>query len=96
MAEQGIIANLQEYIDKDETFDTECVGDQFKYMLNEDYMAGYGIGSENICMFYNPALFEEYGVEEPPAKYADAWDWDTFVNTAQQLTIDKNGKNALD
>ena len=62
------MANLQEYIDKDESFDTECVGDQFKYMLNEDYMAGYGIGSENICMFYNPSLFEQYGVEEPPAK----------------------------
>ena len=96
LAEQGIVANLQEYIDKDESFDTECVGDQFKYMLNEDYMAGYGIGSENICMFYNPSLFEQYGVEEPPAKYADAWDWDTFVKNAQQLTIDKNGKNALD
>lgn len=53
------------------------------------------IGSENICMFYNPSLFEQYGVEEPPAKYADAWDWDTFVKNAQQLTIDKNGKNAL-
>ena len=47
-------------------------------------------------MFYNPSLFEQYGVEEPPAKYADAWDWDTFVKNAQQLTIDKNGKNALD
>lgn len=96
LAEQGIVANLQEYIDADADFDTECVGDQFKYMLNDEYMAGYGIGSENITMFYNPALFAEYGVEEPPANYADAWDWDTFVNAAQRLTIDRNGKNALD
>lgn len=96
LAEEGIIANLQEYIDKDADFDKECVGDQFKYMLNDDYMAGYGIGSENITMFYNPALFQEYGVEEPPASYENAWDWDTFVNAAQKLTIDKNGKNALD
>lgn len=96
LAEQGSILNLQEYIDKDESFDKECLGDQFKYMLTSDYMAGYGIGSENICMFYNPSVFEKYGVEEPPASYEDAWDWDTFVNVAQQLTIDKNGKNALD
>ena len=96
LAEEGIVANLQEYIDKDADFDKECVGDQFRYMLDADYMAGYGIGSENITMFYNPALFQEYGVEEPPASYADAWDWDTFVNAAQKLTIDKNGKNALD
>ena len=96
LAEEGIVANLQEYIDKDAEFDKECVGDQFKYMLSADYMAGYGIGSENITMFYNPSLFAEYGVEEPPASYADAWDWDTFVENAQKLTIDKNGKNALD
>lgn len=96
LAEEGIVLNLQEYINNDESFDTECIGEQFSYMLNSEYMAGYGIGSENICMFYNPAVFEKYGVEEPPASYADAWDWDTFVNVAQQLTIDKNGKNALD
>lgn len=96
LAEEGIILNMQDYIDKDESFDQDCIGDQFKFMLNADYFAGYGVGSENICMFYNPALFEEYGVEEPPASYADAWDWDTFVNVAQRLTIDKNGKNALD
>ena len=96
LAEQEIILNLQEYIDKDDSFDKECLGEQFQYMLTSDYMAGYGIGSENICMFYNPSVFEKYGVEEPPASYADAWDWDTFVNVAQQLTIDKNGKNALD
>lgn len=82
LAEEGIVANLQEYIDKDPEFDKECVGDQFKYMLNADYMAGYGVGSENITMFYNPSLFEQYGVEEPPASYADAWDWDTFVENA--------------
>ena len=96
LAEEGIVLNIQEYIDKDEDFDKECIGDQFKYMLTDEYMAGYGIGSENICMFYNPSLFETYGVEVPPAKYENAWDWETFVNVAQQLTIDENGKNALD
>lgn len=95
-AEEGIVLNMQEYMEKDENFDLECIGDQFKYMLDKDYMAGYGIGSENICMFYNPSLFEEFGVQEPPASYQDAWDWDTFLNAAQRLTIDKNGKNALD
>ena len=51
------MANLQEcHIDKDESFDTECVGDQFKYMLNEDYMnLVMVLVHENICMFYNPS-----------------------------------------
>jgi multiple sugar transport system substrate-binding protein len=95
-AEEGIVLNMQDFINKDTDFDKASMMDQFKYMLTADYMAGYGIGSENITMFYNPSLFQKYGIEEPPASYADAWDWDTFVNVAQQLTIDKEGRNALD
>lgn len=96
LAEEGVVLNMQEYAQKDSEFDMASMGDQFKYMYSKDYMAGYGIGSENMCMFYNPSLFEKYNVEEPPASYENAWDWDTFVNNAKQLTIDKNGKNALD
>nr|WP_308627700.1 sugar ABC transporter substrate-binding protein [uncultured Eisenbergiella sp.] len=95
-AEEGIVLNLNDFMERDPEFDKDNLMDPFTFMLNDDYMAGYGIGSENICMFYNPAIFEKYGVEEPPASYADAWDWDTFVNICQQLTVDKNGKNALD
>lgn len=95
-AEEGIVLNMQDFINKDPDFDKDSMMDQFKYMLTNDYMAGYGIGSENITMFYNPSLFQKYGVDEPPASYKNAWDWDTFVNVAQQLTIDEEGRNALD
>ena len=94
-AEEGIVLNLMDFINNDESFDKDILMDQFKFMMSDDFMAGYGIGSENMCMFYNPDLFKEYGVEEPPASYEDAWDWDTFVNVCQQLTIDENGNNAL-
>ena len=33
---------------KDESFDQDCIGDQFKFMLNADYFAGYGVGSAKI------------------------------------------------
>ncbi|SHJ56685.1 multiple sugar transport system substrate-binding protein [Anaerocolumna jejuensis DSM 15929] len=95
-AEEGIVLNMLDFINKDTDFDKNCMLDQFKYMLTSDYMAGYASGSENITMFYNPSLFQKYGIEEPPASYKDAWDWDTFVNVAQRLTIDKKGRNALD
>lgn len=94
-AEEGIVVNLNDFIENDPEFDADNLMEPFKMNLTEEYMAGYGIGSENICMFYNPSVFQKYGVEEPPASYADAWDWDTFVNKCQQLTIDKNGNNAL-
>lgn len=94
-AEEGIVLNLNDFIANDPAFLEDNLLDQFKFMMTNEYMAGYGIGSENVCMFYNPTLFEKYNVEEPPASYAEAWDWDTFVNVCQQLTIDKNGNNAL-
>lgn len=94
-AEEGKIRNLNDFIQADASFDSDVMMEQFKYNYTSDFLAGYTLGSENICMFYNPALFEKYGVSEPPAKYSDAWDWDTFVENAKKLTIDKNGNNAL-
>lgn len=96
LAEQGIILNLQDYIDKDPEFDQDCLLENLTYKTDADFIAGYGAGAENFHMFYNPEIFRKYNVEEPPASYAEAWDWDTFVNVAQQLTIDSEGRNALD
>lgn len=96
LAEEGVILNLKEYMDNDPDFDQSCLMEELIYRKSEDFIVAYGAGAENICMFYNPALFEQYQVEEPPADYAAAWDWDTFVKNAQLLTIDSEGRNALD
>jgi multiple sugar transport system substrate-binding protein len=51
-------------------------------------------------MFYNPALFDEAGLEYPPhefgAPYADGdpWDWDKVQELAMILTVDANGNDA--
>ena len=47
-AEQGIVLNLLDFIKNDPEFDESNLMDQFKFMMTDDYMAGYGIGSENI------------------------------------------------
>ncbi|MDO4293809.1 MAG: sugar ABC transporter substrate-binding protein [Eubacteriales bacterium] len=95
LAEQGYIKNMKELIENDPGYDESDMVDTLKAWNGEDFMVGYGAGAQNICMFYNPELFEKYGVDMPPATYADAWDWETFVENAQKLTIDKNGNNAL-
>lgn len=95
LAEEGYIKNMKELIENDPEYDDSEMVDTLKAWYGDDFMVGYGAGAENICLFYNPSLFEEYGVETPPADYADAWDWDTFVENAQKLTIDENGNNAL-
>lgn len=94
-AEEGYLMDLQQLMDADAEFDQSQLMDQFKVYDENGTLWSYGMGSENICMFYNPALFEQYGVETPPADYANAWDWDTFVEVCQKLTIDANGNNAL-
>lgn len=95
LAEEGYIVNMLDLIAADESFDDSEMVDTLKAWKGKDTMLGYAAGPQDICMFYNPSIFEKYGVETPPADYGNAWDWDTFINIAQQLTIDDNGNNAL-
>jgi len=56
------------------------------------------------AIYYNTGLFQEAGLNPPPAKYGDQykmpdgsmvdWSWDTLTKVAQMLTIDKAGKNS--
>jgi multiple sugar transport system substrate-binding protein len=58
------------------------------------------------AIFFNTALFDEAGLDYPPAKYGDkykldgkdvVWDWETtFKTVAQKLTVDAAGKNATE
>lgn len=57
-------------------------------------------------IFFNTALFDEAGLEYPPAKYGDkymldgkevVWDWQTTVQeVSRRLTVDSAGKNATE
>ena len=60
--------------------------------------AWYGIGSCWVAphIYYNANRLKKAGIELPSNDPAKAWDWDTFVQNAKLLTIDKNGKNATD
>jgi multiple sugar transport system substrate-binding protein len=47
----------------------------------------YGL---SYSMYYNTAMFEEEGIEEPPAT------WDEFVEVAKRLTKDTDGDGSID
>jgi multiple sugar transport system substrate-binding protein len=56
-------------------------------------------------IFYNATLFEEAGINPPPAKYGEKydmdgkmvdWNWDTVKTVSQMLTVDANGANATE
>jgi multiple sugar transport system substrate-binding protein len=55
----------------------------------------YGIGSCWVAphMYYNADTLEKAGVPLPSNDPEQAWDWDTFLQYARQLTTDTNGKH---
>lgn len=64
----------------------------------------YSAANEVLNMWYNIDLLKQVCEKQnlnvadftPPASVDKAWDWNTFVKIAQTLTLDVNGKNALD
>ena len=50
----------------------------------------------NLFLAYNPELFEEHGITPPPHRIENALSRDDFLNLAQRMTFDRQGRNALD
>lgn len=95
-AEEGKLMNLNEFIAKDHDFHKEDYLDQVWYNWAPDKTLGMSTAVEGYGVMYNKDMLKEAGVELPPTKAENAWDWDKFLEVAKKLTIDANGKNALD
>ena len=67
--------------------------DSNKFIDKDGKVVGVSVADEVILIFYNPTVFDQMGVEYPPANYQDAWTWDEFVSVCRQLTVDNNGKH---
>lgn len=98
-AENGLLADISNMYEEGAAKPLDCL--TFKY---QGTPVAYSAANEVLNLWYNKDLLAEIcekqglNVEDftPPASDADAWDWDTFVKMAQTLTVDINGKNALD
>lgn len=95
-AEEGKLYNILEFLDADPDLNKEDFLPNIWYNWAPGKSLGTNTACEAFAIFYNSDMFQEAGVELPPTTAADAWTWDEFVNIAKQLTIDRNGKNALD
>ena len=58
----------------------------------------YGFGSCWVAphIYYNADIFEKEGITPPSNNPDEAWDWPTFLDIANKLTIDVNGKHPTD
>lgn len=94
-AEEGVIKNINGLLDKD----TELDRDSFLEDIWYDFGAGKTLGTNTACesfaLFYNKEAIDDAGVTVP-SQASEAWTWDQFVETAKKLTLDMNGRNALD
>ncbi|MFC5469207.1 ABC transporter substrate-binding protein [Cohnella suwonensis] len=95
-AVDGKLANLNEFIDKDPIFRKEDYLDQVWYNWAPDKTLGMSTAVEGYGIMYNKDMLIEAGVELPPTKASEAWEWDKFLEYAKKLTIDNKGRNALD
>ena len=96
MAEEGKLCNINDFLAKDSELKKEDYLDNIWYNWAPGKSLGTNSACESITLLYNADMIKAAGVEPPPIKAENAWDWDKFVETARKLTIDSNGKNALD
>jgi len=53
---------------------------------------GTSVAAEAMIIWYNKEIFEKAGVPYPPTDPRE-WTWEKFVDTANKLTVDVNGKH---
>lgn len=93
---EGVFMDLTDCLANAEPGTAGDVNDYYPGILAvNEYEGGiYGLPwiAQPVVTFYNRALFEAAGVEEPTPD----WTWDDFMEKAQALTLDTDGDGNID
>jgi hypothetical protein len=68
-----------------------AAAEQSGYLADSPFAAAWSAE----LLHYNRKLFEDAGINYPPLD-SDDWTWDKVVEVAKLLTVDEEGRNALD
>jgi multiple sugar transport system substrate-binding protein len=80
-ASRGAVVNLENYIERSDVVDPDDYVEAFKtFATFEDSLYGLPFDGESTALFYRTDLFEEAGIESPPAT------WEEFEEAAEALT----------
>ena len=90
-AQEGKVLDLTTLIQDDPLLSTTLLATRYYYAPGK--VAGVNTAVEATLLFYNKAMFVKAGVPYPPSDPAKAWTWDQFVEAAEKLTRDVNGKH---
>lgn len=94
-AQKAVIKELTDLHASDPEADIEQIVEVNRFKLGAR-IYGTGACTEPYMMFYNRKIFDEKGIDYPPATVEEAWAWDDFIEIAKQLTIDESGNTAAD
>ncbi|GGG22649.1 ABC transporter substrate-binding protein [Paenibacillus abyssi] len=96
LAEQGKLYNVFEQLDVDPDFNLDNYAPNVWYEWEPGKALGRRIGIGAMGMYYNTDVFEKAGIPPLPRNPEETMNWDEFVELAKKLTVDQNGKTALD
>lgn len=94
--EEGKFMNLNDFFAKEKTIKKSDILDSAWYNVTSTNSVAILTAQEGYALMYNKEILQKAGVELPPTQATKAWNWDKFVQVCRKLTIDQNGKNALD
>lgn len=90
----GQIMDLAPLIAEDKNFKKEDLLDVAYSYYDDEAIDALLLSLQTYVVFYNQDLFAKSKVPQPSLD--KNWTWDEFVETAKKLTLDINGKCALD
>ncbi len=94
LGRDGLIYNYNEISQLDPSISADDVCDFCWWNWSDTESAGPFQASVTPSLMYNVDMFTAAGLELPPTKAEEAWTYDQMLETAKQLTLDRNGNNA--
>jgi multiple sugar transport system substrate-binding protein len=91
--EMGILSDI------DDLFETGKIPDKLDAVTIRDQegkIIGVGLSNQLVLLYYNKDMFDAADIDYPSADVSKAWSWEEFIEIAQKLTVDVNGKNATE
>lgn len=97
-AARGAMAPLDEYVANSDVIDLSLFDEgAIRAMTWNDQLWALPYCSTSYVLYYNQDLFDEMGIEYPYHTWDDeSWTLEAFIELAQQMTLDNEGRNALD
>lgn len=90
-AQKDLILNLYPYLDKYPALRDRLPSSYFWY--GKDKLAANQLAMGVQILYYNTEAFEAAGVDPVPFTADTAWSWDDYVQAADRLTIDDQGRH---